>query len=217
MKTVKKLIIERISSVDHSDGNNSSPGGNDSGSSKKPTSTSKQKIADINNTKSPATTNDAQLTPDTDCGGGGGIGIGITDTVEPMAPYATADPSPSPSICAETPNADGLPISGGDRRSPSSAPTGHYSCSPTTNSPFNFTPNATNSIANNVSSAGVSNSLSAPAIKQQKSRRKISLPWFRQTSVVNSGLTRQYTIDSPGSFRLFRQSSNIFKVCLLGV
>lgn len=45
--------------------------------------------------------------------------------------------------------------------------------------------------------------------KSQKSRRKISLPWFRQNSVSTPkvALSRQHTIDSPGSFRFFRQPS----------
>lgn len=45
--------------------------------------------------------------------------------------------------------------------------------------------------------------------KSQKSRRKISLPWFRQNSITNprAALSRQHTIDSPGSFRFFRQPS----------
>lgn len=52
--------------------------------------------------------------------------------------------------------------------------------------------------------------------KSQKGRRKISLPWFRQNSVTSphAGLSRQHTIDSPGSFRFFRQSSNNFQVDL---
>ncbi|VEN42476.1 unnamed protein product [Callosobruchus maculatus] len=38
---------------------------------------------------------------------------------------------------------------------------------------------------------------------QQKSKRKISLPWFRQSSVAKNHpmLTRQHTIDTPGSFQ----------------
>ena len=38
--------------------------------------------------------------------------------------------------------------------------------------------------------------------KQHKSRRKISLPWFRQNSVSapHSALSRQHTIDTPSSF-----------------
>lgn len=50
--------------------------------------------------------------------------------------------------------------------------------------------------------------------KSQKGRRKISLPWFRQNSVSapHAGLSRQHTIDSPGSFRFFRQSSNNYQV-----
>lgn len=201
MKTVKKLIIERISSVDQSDGS-ASPGG-----SKKSTANKQKSAGGGNSNNSFTTPSDVQLMPDT---GGGGVVDVLGVIGEPMAPYAVADPSPSPSICAETPSAELQPMTGGSR-SPSSAITGYNSGSPISNSPFNFTP-TTNMPAGGA--IGVSNSLSAPAIKPQKSRRKISLPWFRQTSVVNSGLTRQYTIDSPGSFRLFRQSSNIFKVCV---
>ncbi|CAF4747488.1 unnamed protein product [Pieris macdunnoughi] len=42
----------------------------------------------------------------------------------------------------------------------------------------------------------------APLTKQDKSRRKISLPWFRQSSVTSphASLTRQHTIDTPSSF-----------------
>lgn len=51
--------------------------------------------------------------------------------------------------------------------------------------------------------------------KPIKNRRKISLPWGRQSSVAkNLGLSRQHTIDTPNSFRLFsRQSSKQIKVC----
>lgn len=50
--------------------------------------------------------------------------------------------------------------------------------------------------------------------KSQKGRRKISLPWFRQNSVSSphAALSRQHTIDSPGSFRFFRQASNNIQV-----
>lgn len=50
--------------------------------------------------------------------------------------------------------------------------------------------------------------------KPNKNRRKISLPWGRQSSVAkNLGLSRQHTIDTPNSFRLFsRQSNNQIKV-----
>lgn len=39
--------------------------------------------------------------------------------------------------------------------------------------------------------------------KSQKSKRKISLPWFRQGSVAKAhpALTRQHTIDTPSSFQ----------------
>ena len=40
----------------------------------------------------------------------------------------------------------------------------------------------------------------------KKSGRKISLPWFRQSSVPShAALARQHTIDSPGSFQFFRK------------
>lgn len=50
--------------------------------------------------------------------------------------------------------------------------------------------------------------------KSQKGKRKISLPWFRQSSVSGqkAGLSRQHTIDSPGSFRFFRQPSSNYQV-----
>lgn len=37
--------------------------------------------------------------------------------------------------------------------------------------------------------------------------RKISLPWFRQNSFNASALSRQHTIDSPGSYRYVKQIS----------
>lgn len=51
--------------------------------------------------------------------------------------------------------------------------------------------------------AGLSN-------KQHKSRRKISLPWFRQSSVSapHAALSRQHTIDTPGSFHARLLKSN---------
>lgn len=50
--------------------------------------------------------------------------------------------------------------------------------------------------------------------KPQKSRRKISLPWFRQGSVSapHHSLTRQHTIDTPGGFHarfMHRQTSQV--------
>ncbi|CAH1988693.1 unnamed protein product [Acanthoscelides obtectus] len=46
-------------------------------------------------------------------------------------------------------------------------------------------------------------------LQPQKSKRKISLPWFRQSSMAKNHpmLTRQHTIDTPGSFqaRLLRR------------
>lgn len=57
------------------------------------------------------------------------------------------------------------------------------------------------------------NAASGATAKPQKARRKISLPWFRQGSVTppHPQLTRQHTIDTPGSFQarlLRRQPSN---------
>lgn len=44
--------------------------------------------------------------------------------------------------------------------------------------------------------------------KSARSGRKISLPWFRQNSLTSSSaLSRQHTIDSPGSYRYFKQVS----------
>lgn len=42
-------------------------------------------------------------------------------------------------------------------------------------------------------------------MKSAKGGRKISLPWFRQSSVQQShaALSRQHTIDTPGSFRSY--------------
>lgn len=51
-----------------------------------------------------------------------------------------------------------------------------------------------------------------PATIVKKARRKISLPWFRQSSVTppHAALSRQHTIDTPSSFQarlLHRQPS----------
>ncbi|KAK9877207.1 hypothetical protein WA026_016954 [Henosepilachna vigintioctopunctata] len=58
-------------------------------------------------------------------------------------------------------------------------------------------------------SSGPGNSGLTGVLPKQKSKRKISLPWFRQASVAKSHptLTRQHTIDTPSSFqaRLLRR------------
>lgn len=48
-------------------------------------------------------------------------------------------------------------------------------------------------------------------MKSSKGGRKISLPWFRQTSVQQShaALSRQHTIDTPGSFRSYVGSKKL--------
>lgn len=58
-----------------------------------------------------------------------------------------------------------------------------------------------------------------PATIAQKARRKISLPWFRQSSVTppHATLARQHTIDTPGSFqaRLLRRQPSLSQVFFL--
>lgn len=48
-------------------------------------------------------------------------------------------------------------------------------------------------------------------MKTAKGGRKISLPWFRQSSVQQShaALSRQHTIDTPGSFRTYLGSKKL--------
>lgn len=48
-------------------------------------------------------------------------------------------------------------------------------------------------------------------MKTAKGGRKISLPWFRQSSVQQShaALSRQHTIDTPGSFRTYMGSKKL--------
>lgn len=48
-------------------------------------------------------------------------------------------------------------------------------------------------------------------MKTAKGGRKISLPWFRQSSVTQShaALSRQHTIDTPGSFRSYVGSKKL--------
>lgn len=62
-------------------------------------------------------------------------------------------------------------------------------------------------MSSNSSDAGGSSSSSSQGVaatkSQPKSKRKISLPWFRQGSVAKAhpALTRQHTIDTPSSFQ----------------
>lgn len=66
--------------------------------------------------------------------------------------------------------------------------------------PLSFLSNFTGGNSNSSNNSG---SGSGPS---KKSGRKISLPWFRQSSVTSHAtLARQHTIDSPGSFRFFRK------------
>lgn len=52
-------------------------------------------------------------------------------------------------------------------------------------------------------------------MKTSKGGRKISLPWFRQNSVQqnHAALTRQHTIDTPGSFRSYVGSKKLQVNC----
>ncbi|KXJ83198.1 hypothetical protein RP20_CCG008034 [Aedes albopictus] len=67
--------------------------------------------------------------------------------------------------------------------------------------PLSFFSNFTGSNSGNSSNSPGSGSGSS-----KKGGRKISLPWFRQSSITSHAtLARQHTIDSPGSFRFFRK------------
>lgn len=102
----------------------------------------------------------------------------------------SGEESPSnPSLTAQTPSHDGV-------NSNVTSPT-DVTVDKSISCPFDFSPTATT--ATN---------------PKPKNRRKISLPWGRQSSIAkNLGLSRQHTIDTPSSFRIFRQSSDKLKVC----
>lgn len=112
----------------------------------------------------------------------------------------SGEESPSnPSLTAQTPTLDGVNVCNSDSATTPSniaSPT-DLSADKSISNPFDF-----------------SQSTTATTIQKQKNRRKISLPWGRQSSIAkNLGLARQHTIDTPSSFRIFRQSSNKLKVC----
>ncbi|KRG05585.1 triple functional domain protein isoform X2 [Drosophila mojavensis] len=119
-------------------------------------------------------------------------------TLPPLsAPIAVGDPSPSPSLADSAQNTPLCTLEEDDSTSPKQTNNGAASASavPLSRSPFTF-PTVTAATA-------------AGTPQQRKSRRKISLPWFRQSSVSSHGtLARQHTIDTPSSFRFFRQPSN---------
>lgn len=133
-------------------------------------------------------------------------------TLPPLsAPIAIGDPSPSPSLADSAQNTPLSTLEEDSSTSPKqSANNGGGSASAVSlsRSPFTF-PTVPTTAASEATSAAV-----AATPQPRKTRRKISLPWFRQSSVSNHGaLSRQHTIDTPSSFRFFRQPSNSgFKV-----
>ncbi|XP_037820840.1 uncharacterized protein LOC119609892 [Lucilia sericata] len=116
----------------------------------------------------------------------------------PSANSVSGEESPSnPSLSAQTPSHEGV-------NSNVTSPTTDLSADKTISCPFDFSPTATTA------------AVALATNQKQKNRRKISLPWGRQSSIAkNLGLARQHTIDTPSSFRIFRQSSSKLKVCLL--
>ncbi|KAM8710186.1 hypothetical protein ACLKA7_016907 [Drosophila subpalustris] len=188
MKSVKKFLNERMNSVDASDAVNN-----------KRTPLERLKCSDSAGEHSGSL--DAASAPG---GGGGGSGSGCVSlpntplTLPPMsAPIAIGDPSPSPSLADSAQNTPLSTLEEDATTSPKQANNGAASASAAqlSSSPFTF-PTAT--------------STTTAAAQQRKPRRKISLPWFRQSSTVSNhgALSRQHTIDTPSSFRFFRQPSN---------
>jgi len=127
--------------------------------------------------------------------------VSLPNTPLPMsAPIAMGDPSPSPSIADSAQNTPLCTLQEDDSTSPPPAGSGKNGHTQPEQSPFTFPA---------VASTSSSDPAPNPAPVQRKSRRKISLPWFRQSSVTGHGvLARQHTIDTPSSFRFFRQPSS---------
>lgn len=122
----------------------------------------------------------------------------------------SGEESPSnPSLTAQTPSNDGdgnIDSTGDSAKTPSNltSPTDVTATDKSISCPFDFSTAST-----------LTNTATAQNTKP-KNRRKISLPWGRQSSIAkNLGLSRQHTIDTPSSFRIFRQSSNKLKVGLV--
>ncbi|ALC42942.1 trio [Drosophila busckii] len=122
----------------------------------------------------------------------------LTPLAPLSAPIAIGDPSPSPSLAESAQNTPLCTLEEDSSTSPKESSNGEAATAPLEHSPFTF-PTVT---------------AAASASQPRKSRRKISLPWFRQSSVSSHGvLSRQHTIDTPSSFRFFRQpSSSGFKL-----
>lgn len=194
MKSVKKFLNERINSVDVAD-----VSGGSGGTKKTPL----ERLKCGND-------NEEQATRSLDGGSGiGGKGYASMPntplTLPPLsAPIAIGDPSPSPSLADSAQNTPLSTLEEDSSTSPKQANNGAASASAVSlsRSPFTFP------------TVPPTTAAAAAAPQPRKTRRKISLPWFRQSSVSNHGaLSRQHTIDTPSSFRFFRQPSNSgFKV-----
>ncbi|XP_017017775.1 triple functional domain protein isoform X2 [Drosophila kikkawai] len=183
MKSVKKFLTERMNSVDSADG---------MGTAGKKSSLERLKCG-------------GEDTPTKGY-------VSLPNTPLPMsAPIAVSDPSPSPSIADSAQNTPLCTLQEDDSTSPpppadSAGAYGKNGHSQQEQSPFTF-PTVTSSATATANPAAVPAPQPAPV--QRKSRRKISLPWFRQSSVSGHGvLARQHTIDTPSSFRFFRQTSS---------
>lgn len=234
MKSVKNFFIERINSIDHSDNSSTGTGGSVSGSLR---NSFKKRSHKFEKLKVAAAATSTTTTDNiTDIGAAAGDGNASSPSVISIAGGSSGqgvggDPSPSPSA-TQTPTfavpesslsttsdtgsnsasaSVSQSISGGNMAQSPTSNAGHDtnddSATTPTTSPFNF------NTPHHHTTTTVTSSLSTPVIKPQKSRRKISLPWFRQqSSAAHATLSRQHTIDSPGSFRILRQTSNYFKV-----
>ncbi|XP_064541124.1 triple functional domain protein isoform X2 [Drosophila montana] len=190
MKSVKKFLNERINSVDAADV-----------ASQKKTTLERLKCgSDNSQDQLPGLAGGSQdLAPGS---AGGCASLPNTPlTLPPLsAPIAIGDPSPSPSLADSAQNTPLCTLQEDDSTSPKQTNNGATAASaePLSRSPFTFP---------TVPSAAAGAGAGTP--QQRKSRRKISLPWFRQSSVSSHGtLARQHTIDTPSSFRFFRQPSN---------
>ncbi|EDV50102.2 uncharacterized protein Dere_GG14630, isoform D [Drosophila erecta] len=178
MKSVKKFLNERMNSVDSADGVGGAGG--------KKSSLERLKCVEDTPTKGY---------------------VSLPNTPLPTsAPIAVGDPSPSPSIADSAQNTPLCTLQEDDSTSPPPAGAGtpgKNGHSQQEQSPFTFP------AVSATSATSSSNPAPNPAPVQRKSRRKISLPWFRQSSVTGHGvLARQHTIDTPSSFRFFRQPSS---------
>ncbi|XP_030560758.1 triple functional domain protein isoform X2 [Drosophila novamexicana] len=179
MKSVKKFLNERINSVDAADV-----------ASQKKTTLERLKCGSDSQDQAPGSAGGGSQ----DQAPASAASLPNTPLALPplSAPIAIGDPSPSPSLADSAQNTPLCTLEEDDSTSPKLTATA-ASAEPLCRSPFTF--------------PTVPPAAGTP--QQRKSRRKISLPWFRQSSVSSHGtLSRQHTIDTPSSFRFFRQPSN---------